>query len=100
MSRDKLSEVVAVPLPETLYDTRTFCDTGQPLHSYVAKQSAHAHENPQRGAARQPHNNDVLARPDAALAEAEGTHSYQASHMRNSVAACELGIQAMDAMNN
>ena len=98
-----VSEVKAVPLPDTSYGTRTFRGTGQTRHSRVDKQSAHAHENPQRGAAGQPHNNDV--RPDdfwsaCALAEAEGAHADQKSHVRNPVAACELGIQARDSTNN
>ena len=78
--------------------TRIFRGTGQTPHSHVDKQSAHAHENPQRGAAGQPHNNDV--RPDAALAEAECAHADQKSNMRNPVAACERGTQARDAANN
>ena len=87
MRHDTGSEVEAVPLPETSYGTRTFRGTGQTLHSHVAKQSAHAHENPKRGAAGQAHNND--ARPDAALPEAEGAHTDQKSMYANKAGCTE-----------
>ena len=83
MSQEAGSEVKAVPLPEPSYGMRTFRGTGQTLHSHDVKQSTHAHKNPQRGAAGQPHNNDVLVHSDAALAEAEGAHTDQKSMYAN-----------------
>ena len=111
-ARDDYQQGVAAPvdlcIPEAAWFRRAFRKRNRresyraalrlTPHSHAGYQSAHAHENPQRGATRQPHNNDAC--PDAALAEAEGAHTDQKSHMRNPVAAFELGIQVRYATND